>query len=111
MPSYDPMMRFVFLRQFRERHPIISIFWIPPFVMTFLLAIVFVSFLPLTRDTIHTIPFGSCQKTTGICKTYYLTPFEHFLYLSVLTLAILSFLILWIVGVVEMLRWNSGKQL
>jgi hypothetical protein len=104
------MMSSAFGRHFFSRHPIISIFWIPPFALVFLLAFAFITFSPRIQDAAHTIPFSSCQKITGICKIYYITPFEHLLYLGMFTLAIPSFLIFWVVGFIESIRWTAAKK-
>lgn len=92
------------MRQVFSRHPIISVFWIPPFAMLFVLVFVFVRFSPMIRDTAHVIPFSFCQKSTGTCTTYYITPFEHLLYQSMFVLAVPSFLIFWVLGAVASIR-------
>jgi hypothetical protein len=61
-------------------------------------------FSPHIRYAAHTFPFSSCQKSTGTCITYYTTPFEHYLYLSMFALAVPSFLIFWGMGVRESIR-------
>ncbi len=98
------------IRQVFARHPVISLVWIPPFALIFLLAFVFIHFSPRIQDAAHTFPFSSCQKSTGICTTYYITPFEHFLYLTMFVLAVPSFLTFWVLGVIESVRRISAKK-
>jgi hypothetical protein len=85
-------------------------FWIPPFALVFVLAFVFIHFSPTIRDAAHAIPFSDCQKSTGICTTYYITPFEHFLYLGMFVFAVPSFLIFWVVSAIESVRWIATKK-
>ena len=99
-----------FSRYFFSRHPVVTLFWIPPFASVFLLGFGLFPFSPRIRDAAHTIPFSSCQKSTGICITYYITPFEHCLYISILILALFSFLIFWVTGFIESIRWISAKR-
>ncbi len=104
------MMKSALICQVFSRHPIISIFWIPAFVLIFLMAFIFIDFSPRIQDAAHTIPFSSCQKSTGTCTIYYITPFEHFLYVSMFVLAVPSFLIFWVFAFIESISWVSTKK-